>query len=416
MNLKNIFHYMEGRLLRKSMLFMLGMILLASCRDDTKPDYSLFVSSELKTTFTESGINILFDFAGQTYPDINRLKPYISDGVNVYRMVFRTTVNNEMINASGLVCVPSTRGKYPVLCFQNGTNTLKSDAPSENVSSPSYELIEFIASLGFVVVIPDYPGFGESDQIPHPYLVKEPTVRSSLDMIDAVMEGMDLNFNRSSIIPDYYLLGYSQGGWATLALHKEMDISGGRYHLMGSVCGAGPYDIYSMFTSMVGMTTYPMPSYLGYIGNSYSIYGQFTNPLSDLFNEPYATRIGSLYNGDLSLDQINQQLTSSIPELLTPGLISGLATSDDYTSVRAALVNNSIAPWKSEAPLLFIHGQADSDVNVSSTESYYDKMIAAGTPTDICKKIILPGLDHSGAVVPSMVEGLLFLLEIRDNQ
>ena len=41
----------------------------------------------------------------------------------------------------------------------------------------TYQLVEIIASLGYVVVIADYPGFGESSQIPHPYLIKEPTVQ-----------------------------------------------------------------------------------------------------------------------------------------------------------------------------------------------------------------------------------------------
>ena len=45
-----------------------------------------------------------------------------------------------------------------------------------------------IASMGYVVVIPDYPGFGESADIPHPYLIKEPTVRSVVDMLFAVRE------------------------------------------------------------------------------------------------------------------------------------------------------------------------------------------------------------------------------------
>ena len=49
-------------------------------------------------------------------------------------------------------------------------------------------MIELIASLGYIVVISDYPGFGASVSIPHPYLVKEPTVMSLIDNLRAVKE------------------------------------------------------------------------------------------------------------------------------------------------------------------------------------------------------------------------------------
>jgi len=92
-------------------------------------------------------------------------------------------VKGNVINASGLICVPVTPGDYPVLSFQNGTNTVNADAPSEFPADYNYQLVEIIASLGYIVVIADYPGFGESAQIPHPYLVAEPTVRSLVDML-----------------------------------------------------------------------------------------------------------------------------------------------------------------------------------------------------------------------------------------
>ena len=109
--------------------------------------------------------------------------------VDVYKMIYLTEINGDDIEASGLVCIPSEAGSYPVLSFQNGTNTKHSDAPTEKVSDVSYTLVEAIASMGFIVVIPDYPGFGSSAQIPHPYLIAEPTVQAIVDMFRAVKEG-----------------------------------------------------------------------------------------------------------------------------------------------------------------------------------------------------------------------------------
>jgi len=140
------------------------------------------------------------------------------------------------------VCVPAKPGDYPVLSFQNGTNTLNASAPSEFPSDYSYQMIELIASLGYIVVISDYPGFGASASIPHPYLVKEPTVRSLVDNFYAVKELALSELQGINLINEYYLLGYSQGGWATLALHKALENEYSEdFDLIGSACGAGPY-------------------------------------------------------------------------------------------------------------------------------------------------------------------------------
>ena len=81
----------------------------------------------------------------------------------------------------------------------------------------SYQLVEMIASMGYVVVIADYPGFGEPRPgLPHPYLIKEPTVQSLVDILFAVKELAILTLPGITLKNEYYLLGYSQGGWATL--------------------------------------------------------------------------------------------------------------------------------------------------------------------------------------------------------
>jgi hypothetical protein len=60
------------------------------------------------------------------------------------------------------------------------------------------------------------------------------------------------------------------------------------------------------------------------------------------------------------------------------------------------------------------HGGSDTQVNPVSTENMYAAMIAAGTSPDICKKVIIPGFDHGDGVVPCMVQGILFLNNLRN--
>ena len=167
---------------------------------------------------------------------------------------------------------------------------------------------------------------------------------------------------------------------------------------------------------MINVTTYPMPVYLGYIVNAYSAYNQFTNPVTDIFNEPYASRISTLYTGLLTSDEINNQLTTSIPDLVKADFLAGFESEPAYSTVREALNNNSVPAWHTYKPLLLLHGSADTQVDPVSTENIYSGMIAAGTSEEICKKVIIPGADHGSGIVPAMIQGILFLNDLKTSR
>ncbi|MDX9930918.1 MAG: hypothetical protein RBS37_13820, partial [Bacteroidales bacterium] len=86
-----------------------------------------------------------------------------------------------------------------------------------------------------------------------------------------------------------------------------------------------------------------------------------------------------------------------------------------YETVVASLAWNSARAYKSDIPVLLVHGGADTQVSVLNTETLYNLMILHGTPASVCTKMILPGLDHGDALVPFMVEGLKFIINLRDN-
>ena len=138
--------------------------------------------------------------------------------------------------------------------------------------------------------------------------------------------------------------------------------------------------------------------------------------MTDIFNDPYAAKISTLYDGTLTGDQINSQLTTSVSGLLNPDFIAGFSTVAKYSSVKTAFDNNSITAWHSYKPLMLMHGSADADVNPLTTENLYTQMIGAGTSADICKKVIVDGVDHSGGIVPCMTQGLIFLNSLKGSK
>lgn len=403
-------------IIRFSLFLVFVTVSVSSCRKDTAPVYRYYKSAELVISYSEAEVSQMLNLAEGFFPEIGEIRSHVTSGIDVYRMVYLTEAGGKNIEASGLVCTPSVSGRYPVLSFQNGTNTLHSDAPTRKVTDISYTLVEIMASLGFIVVLPDYPGFGSSSQIPHPYLITEPTVRPVSDMFRALKEAAGIEFPGVTAENEYYLLGYSQGGWATLALHKALELTySTEFRLAGSACGAGPYNIYNLFTGMTDAGTYPMPAYPAYIVNAYSAYNEFSIPVSEIFNEPYASELGTLFRGTYSTGQINSRLTTSIPGLFRAEFLSGLESSPDYSQVRDALLRNSISGWKTLRPLLLAHGSGDTSVPVDSTEDMYSEMMDSGTSPAVCRKSVYPGLEHDEALIPCMMEGITFLLAIRDN-
>lgn len=398
-----------------------AVLLLAavSCSRDDDPfeDNEYLVSAEKLFTTPKAAIINLLNLIGGTSPEISALSQFVEYDVDVYRITYRSDIYGSEITASGLVCVPATSGSFPVMSFQNGTNTLHASAPSVAPASFSYQLVENVASMGFVVIIPDYPGFGSSEEFAHPYLLKDPTVGSVADMLSAVREFDDDVALIQGLSDDLFLFGYSQGGWATLALHHELESNpAAGFSLVASAAGAGPADLKEMLTGFIDDADYPMPSYLAYIAHAYRTYNRFTNPYSDIFSDSYAAKIPSLFNGLLSTGAINSELTTDIAALLKPEFRSGFATSPAYAGIRQALEDNSITPWNTMVPLLIVHGEEDTQVPVSGSIAFYDDMLAAGTSPGTVTLVTVPGVGHGDGLLPAAAASLQFILSLTGNR
>jgi pimeloyl-ACP methyl ester carboxylesterase len=398
---------------------LVSLLAVVSCSRDGDPfaDNEYLLSAEKVFTTQAASITTLLTLISSSEPEIAALMDYVEHDVDVYRVTYSTMVYDQDIIASGLICVPATSGSYPVLSFQNGTNTVHANAPSVNPSSFSYQLIENLASMGFIVLIPDYPGFGSSDDMAHPYLLKEPTVRSVADMLGALREFDTDVAHRVNITDDLYLFGYSQGGWATLALHDELEANGtSGFRLKGSAAGAGPADLKGMLVDFTGDTEYPMPSYFAYIAHAYHTYNRFATSYGDIFNEPYASRIPTLFNGMLSIGAINEELTTDLGALLRSEFRVEFATGAAYADVRQALDENSIVPWSTSVPLLLVHGESDTQVPPEGTVALYDAMIDAGTEPSVLEIVLIPDADHGSGLIPASVESLIFLIGLTGNR
>ena len=263
--------------------------------------------------------------------------------------------------------------------------------------------------------MPDYLGFGSSTEVFHPYLVMDATVGPILDLFRAVKEMGNKAELKLKLSKDLYLMGYSQGGLATLQLHKAIETSySSEFNLKAVGCGAGPYNLPLITQTVLAANYYPQPYYIAYIMKGFKSVGAFTNPYSDLFNEPYASRIDGLFNGINSGGAINEQLSYSIPQLFTADFRTNFATSAKYKGLMDALTASSVPAWRIKAPLILTHGQSDTDVSPIMSKQLYEDLMKIDPMLPVTY-IPMANLDHGGASAPSLVNFVGRFLVIKGN-
>jgi pimeloyl-ACP methyl ester carboxylesterase len=381
-------------------------LLFNSCKknnDTTEPPKTNNYLIDYQQTgfYAISTIKGLISGMATSYPDINGLSESTNYSVIVYKINYKTQFKDSTITASGLVCLPVSSEAFPVISFQNGTNTLKSNAPSMNPTNSLYLLLELMAGNGYVILIPDYIGFGASADIMHPYYDRTSTDNAVIDMIKASYELLDEATVSAKSNGHQYLMGYSQGGWATLsALDKIESGSDTTITVKATSCGAGAYDMMSVSDYIFQQVTFPGPLYLPYFIYSQQKLGTISDPLTKYFKEPYAGRIPNLFDGLYSNAEVDAQLTDTIASLVTDNLRNNLDAGADFSVLRNLLTENSLTAWKPHSLINFYHGTADLNVPPSQSDNIYAAFQNLGVSSSQVKLYKLDGLNHETGIVP----------------
>ena len=142
----------------KHLIFLLFFIF--SCSNEEINNVHLDGWTKLFSITKENILTVV----GQS--DFDNLRDYLKYDISVYTITYFTTYTGSKIRASGLVAFPDTNTGMPILNFNHGTTSLHSDAPTEDLLQ--YSIFSNAASAGYIFVIPDYVGFGVSEDIVHP--------------------------------------------------------------------------------------------------------------------------------------------------------------------------------------------------------------------------------------------------------
>jgi pimeloyl-ACP methyl ester carboxylesterase len=376
-----------------SLLLVSGMLFLAptSCKQDNGPDPvtnfpRVLTKSSLIGEYTADQLRSRFTGSSQI------LQAFVKYNISVYRLEYTTTnTDGKSITASGAVIIPTTTTAAPLLSMQHGTLAVEADAPSNYQStSEIYTFGALFGSQGYIISAPDFIGYGATKATPHTYEQRNGLATSSLDMIRATRDFLSdkgVNWNKR-----LFIAGYSEGGYATLALQKKIEEeTGSEFNLVASSCGAGAYDKPAFMKQIINDTTSGVPSinrlYLWVLLTYDRLYG-LNHPMAYYFKEPYATQITATGK--------DTDINVSLNLAFTDAFKQGINTGTDKTFLDA-VQDNDIHDWKPKTPLRLYHGDADNTVFFLNSQNTYDAMIKRGA-TNV-QLIPVQGANHATAIL-----------------
>ncbi len=193
------------------------------------------IDSEFVKRISSEEINRLFPESNEIPGDISDLPTF---DIDLYKIRYTSVFLNEIVTLSGLVIVPDNEGSLSHLQYHHGTmmpfpyknGEGSLDVPSlysggyPQIESAHYETRLFgnyLGSSGFLVSMPDYIGYGVSENYEHPYSVNDRLAEQSVDMIVATKSFA--NKYNIELDEDLYLSGWSEGAAASLATQKLIE-------------------------------------------------------------------------------------------------------------------------------------------------------------------------------------------------
>jgi predicted esterase len=167
--------------------------------------------------------------------------------VSIYRVHYNTIGSaGEATDASAAVMVPSGTGpscgsSRPVLLYAHGTSLQKSYDMADIANNAEARLAAAIfAAQGFIVVAPNYAGYGGSALGYHAYLDRDQQGADMIDALRAARAAFPAIGARDS--GKLVVTGYSQGGYVALATQRAMQLQGsGEFTLTAAAGMSGPY-------------------------------------------------------------------------------------------------------------------------------------------------------------------------------
>jgi poly(3-hydroxybutyrate) depolymerase len=236
--------------------------------------------------------------------------------IDVYDLKYGTVgARAEAVTASGALMIPTgtdptCQGPRPILLYAHGTTTNRA-ATMADLNDPDNNegvlMAAVFAGNGYIVVAPDYAGYGDTTLPYHAYLNADQQSKDMIDALAATRAGLP---NLGAAVTDgakLFITGYSQGGYVAMATHRAMQDAGAT--VTASAPMSGPYAL-SAFGDAIfqGRVSGSSPVNLTLLISGYQkAYLDIFANTTDVFEARYATGIDSLLPSTTPLAELEAQ-------------------------------------------------------------------------------------------------------------
>ncbi|MBA5689776.1 alpha/beta hydrolase family protein [Rugamonas apoptosis] len=233
--------------------------------------------------------------------------------ITVYQMRYTTGGGRgEATDAGGVLMLPGGEdqrcmGPRPVLLYAHGT-VLDRNFSMARLNGEARVVAAMFVAQGYIVVAPDYAGYGVSSLPYHPYLNADQQAGDMIDALRAARTALPRLGARTS--QKLFVTGYSQGGFVALATQRAMqDRYPDEFRVTATAGLSGPYALLQMADDIfsgrpnVGITAYlPLLTTAGQKSGA----TLYTSP-AELYEEPYADGIESVLPATQRMDDLIKQ-------------------------------------------------------------------------------------------------------------
>lgn len=163
-------------------------------------------------------------------------KSAVACGIDLRELEYRTADEKGAItNANGVIMIPTgtspmCRGPRPIVLYAHGTWLTREYTfaeltdPTQPASSEGMLVAAVFASRGYIVVAPNYAGYGKSNLPYHPFLNGDQQGKDVVDALAAARKALpDIGGQDSGKL---LVTGVSQGGYVAMAAHRELQATG----------------------------------------------------------------------------------------------------------------------------------------------------------------------------------------------
>ena len=323
--------------------------------------------------------------------------------VSIYKITYHTiNVFGDPTIASGAMYVPQTGAdSIPLILYQHGTVMKKSQVPSERAEDPPGL---FYSGYGYIVAMSDYLGLGDNPG-QHPYLHWESEATASIDLLRAAREFLNDSLGISD--DQLFLAGYSQGGHATMAVHKYIQVNNlqSEFRIVASAPMSGPYSLsYAQFDHIFSQdSTYTGSYFIPYIISSYQyVYGNLYSDPEEYYDPPYDSIFTAWEaSGNFFDNYPIESFPKNIYDFMQDSVVDQILQDPNHP-LRLDLRENDLYNWAPQEPVRMIYCGMDMTVAAANATSTQDSMLLLGAP-DVLAVNVVPEYNHTTCAIPAFL-------------